>query len=170
MTNLSTSYTEVGASNPVDMAEELAGANEWAYERHNEQELTLFMSSQYTELQFRLFWRDDLKTLQFACLFDMKVPEGRRAELYKAVGLANERLWIGHFEYWAEEDALLFRHASLANDPLLGIVTEDHIVSIIETALGECERFFPVYQFVIWGGQTPEEAIETAMLDCAGSA
>ncbi|PCI62449.1 MAG: hypothetical protein COB37_06990 [Kordiimonadales bacterium] len=170
MTTLSTGHSEVTSSNPVDMAEELAGANDWAIERQSEDELTMFISGQYTDLQFRVFWREDFKTLQFACLFDMKVPEGRIHDIYKTIGLINERMWIGHFEYWAEENALLYRHASLANDPMLGAIGEDHMVTMVETALGESERFYPVFQFVMWGGQTPEEAIESAMLECVGNA
>ncbi|MFC3051768.1 type III secretion system chaperone family protein [Kordiimonas pumila] len=170
MTTLSTGHSEITVSNPVDMAEELAGANDWAVERHSDHELTMFISGQYTEMQFRVFWREDFKTLQFACLFDLRVPEGRQSDIYQVIGLINERMWIGHFEYWSEEEVLLFRHASLANDPLLGGIGEDHMVTMIETALGECERFYPVFQFVMWGGQTPAEAIESAMLECAGCA
>jgi len=171
MTNLTIERAEATAHNPVDTAEEIASTNDWQFERHSDQELTLFLPSQYADLQFRLFWKEDYKTLQFACIFDMKVPEGRQLDVYKVVGLINERLWIGHFEYWSEEGVLLFRHASLANDPLMmGVIAEDHLSTIIDTALSECERFYPVFQFVIWGGQSPEVAIEAAMLECAGSA
>ncbi len=170
MTTLNTSHSETAVENPVSVAEEIAGANEWTYERHSEDELTLFLNGQYTDMQFRLMWREDYKTLQFACLYDLKVQDSKLADIYHAVGLMNERMWIGHFEYWAEEEALLFRHASLANEPMGGYISEDHIVTMLETAISECERFYPVFQFIMWGGQSPTEAIETAMLDCMGSA
>jgi len=170
MTTLSTGHSEVIHSNPVDMVEEMAGANDWAVERHGDDELTMFISGHYTDLQFRVFWREDFKTLQFACLFDLRVPEGRRMDIYHTIGLINERMWIGHFEYWAEEDALLYRHASLANDPMLGALSEEHVATMIDNAVNECERFYPVFQFVMWGGQSPEGAIEAAMLECAGTA
>lgn len=170
MASLTAAQSEQLQDNPVDLAEELAGANEWEYERHNEQELTLFINGQFADMQFRLFWREDFKTLQFACLYDMKVPPVRQADIYKAIGLVNERMWIGHFEYWADEKVLLFRHASLANDPMITRLSEDHIATMVETAVNETERFYPVFQFVLWGGQSPEDAIESAMLDCAGSA
>ena len=170
MTTLNTSPSEPHSSNPVDLAEGLAGTNDWACERHTDNELTLFLSGHYTDMQFRLFWRDDFKTLQFACLFDLKVPEKHEKDIYHTIGLINERLWLGHFEYWAEEGALLFRHASLAVDPFMTPLGEDHLVTVIETAIDECERFYPVFQFVMWGGQSPEQAIESAMLECAGSA
>ena len=170
MTSLHIDYSDSTLPNPVDMAEELAGANDWTFERHNDDELTVFVAGQYADLQFRLFWRDDFKTLQFACMFDLKAQPHREADIYKTIGLINERLWIGHFEYWAEEGALLFRHASLANDPMSGALGHEHVATMIDTAVGECDRFYPVFQFVLWGGQSPEQAIESAMLDCQGTA
>jgi hypothetical protein len=170
MTTLNTGHSEVRSINPVDLAEDLAGANDWAVERQGDNELTMFISGHYTDMQFRVLWREDFKTLQYACLFDLKVPEGRESDIYQTIGLINERMWIGHFEYWAEEKALLYRHASLSGDPMVGEIGEDHLVTMVETALGECERFYPVFQFVMWGGQSPAEAIEAAMLECVGSA
>ncbi|WP_374763363.1 type III secretion system chaperone family protein [Yunchengibacter salinarum] len=170
MTTLATETRSAAATNPVDLAEDLAGINDWIYERHDDNELMLFLNGHYTDLQFRLFWRDDFRTLQFACLFDMKVPDSCRDSIYKALGLINERMWIGHFEFWADEGVLLFRHASLAADPAMGRFSADHLATIIETAVGDCERFYPVFQFIMWGGQSPEEAVESAMLDVAGSA
>lgn len=171
MTTLGTTHADIGNQNPVDIAEDLAGANDWSAERQSEDELVIFIPGQYADLQYRILWREDFKTLQFACMLDMKVPEAKRGDIYEVIGLVNERMWIGHFEFWAEEGAILFRHASLANDPLYGgTIGEDHIVTMLETALGECERFYPVFQFVMWGGQSAQQAIESAMLDCVGSA
>ena len=41
---------------------------------------------------------------------------------------------------------------------------------MIDSALTKCERFYPAFQFVLWGGKKPAEALEAAMLDCAGMA
>jgi len=41
---------------------------------------------------------------------------------------------------------------------------------LVEVALNEAERFFPAFQFVIWGGKTAEEAVAASMLDVAGEA
>ena len=35
--------------------------------------------------------------------------------------------------------------------------------AIAEAALEECERFYPVFQFVLWGGKSPGEAIAAAL-------
>jgi hypothetical protein len=34
----------------------------------------------------------------------------------------------------------------------------------------ECERFYPVFQFVLWGGKSPGEAIAAALIDTHGEA
>ena len=42
--------------------------------------------------------------------------------------------------------------------------------AIAEAAMEECERFYPVFQFVLWGGKSPTEAIAAALIDTAGEA
>ncbi len=37
-------------------------------------------------------------------------------------------------------------------------------------ALTECERFYPAFQLVIWGGKTPDEAVTAAMIEPMGEA
>ena len=41
---------------------------------------------------------------------------------------------------------------------------------LVEVCLTECERFFPAFQFVIWGGKTPAEAMQAALIDVVGEA
>ena len=40
----------------------------------------------------------------------------------------------------------------------------------LSAAVEECERFYPVFQFVLWGGKSPSEAIAAALIDTAGEA
>jgi hypothetical protein len=41
---------------------------------------------------------------------------------------------------------------------------------LVESAIDECERFYPVFQFVLWGGKTPAEAMAAAMTETQGEA
>ena len=41
---------------------------------------------------------------------------------------------------------------------------------MVDIAISECERFFPAFQFVLWGGKPPAEALQAAMLECVGEA
>jgi hypothetical protein len=51
-----------------------------------------------------------------------------------------------------------------------GLMTTDQAETVIETAIDECERFYPVFQFVLWAGKTPQEAIAAALIETAGEA
>jgi hypothetical protein len=42
--------------------------------------------------------------------------------------------------------------------------------ALVECAIDECDRFYPAFQFVLWGGKTPREALDAAMVDAAGEA
>ena len=41
---------------------------------------------------------------------------------------------------------------------------------VVEAALEECDRFYPVFQFILWGDKTPSEALAAALVDAAGEA
>ena len=49
-------------------------------------------------------------------------------------------------------------------------MSAEAVETLVETALDECERFYPVFQFVLWGGKTPSEAIAAALIDTQGEA
>jgi len=49
-------------------------------------------------------------------------------------------------------------------------VPAESLEHMVDIALTECERFFPAFQFVLWGGKSPADALAAAMLDCIGEA
>lgn len=168
MTSLLTDHTILDLPNPIDIAEELAGANDWDFTRE-EDELIILLSGEYCDMHLRLFWHRDYKTLQVVNFLDLKIPENRLTSIQEAIMKLNEQMFIGHFEYWYSEKAVLFRHASLASDPMAGGVTEDHLATLIEVAVNEANKVFPVFQFIMWGGMDADDAIDAAMMECAGS-
>ena len=62
----------------------------------------------------------------------------------------------------------MFRHTLLVRGA--GGVSVEQMEDLVEVALGESERFFPAFQFVIWGGKTAEEAVAASLLDVQGEA
>ena len=67
---------------------------------------------------------------------------------------------------------LLYRHAMVVDgdedgDRAMSLATTELLV---ETAIDECERFYPVFQFVLWGGKSPREAIAAALIETQGEA
>jgi hypothetical protein len=108
--------------------------------------------------------------LQFLAFPDIKVPDDRRAQMYEALALVNEQIWIGHFELWSATGVLLFRHAAMVDGDEQGTMSLAAAELLVESAIDECERFYPVFQFVLWGGKSPRDALAAAMVETQGEA
>ena len=46
----------------------------------------------------------------------------------------------------------------------------EQVEDFLETAIDECERFYPAFQYVLWGGKDAGEAIAAAMIETVGEA
>jgi len=62
----------------------------------------------------------------------------------------------------------MFRHAIIPTDNQADTAASCERVSSV--IIEEINRYYPVFQFVIWGGKTPKEAIDAAMLETIGNA
>ena len=158
---------ERDAGAPIDTLEAYYEAHSWSYERLGDDEILASFQGSWASYELRGLWRDEDRVLQYLALPDIRVAADKRPALYETIGLVNEQLWIGHFELWSSSGILLFRHAALVEG---GGLTLDQAETLIEAAIDECERFYPVFQFVLWGGKTPAEAIAAAMIETRGEA
>jgi len=155
---------------PIDMLEAYYAAHGWEFERHDE-EIVATVKGSWASYELRALWREEDSVLQFLAFPDIKVTDDRRAAIYEAIGLVNEQLWIGHFELWSSSGILLYRHAAMIDGG-----DEERSLSLggaellVESAVEECERFYPVFQFVLWGGKTPKEALAAALIETQGEA
>ena len=160
---------EVEDSAPIDMLEAYYAAHGWNHQRH-EDEIVVTVKGSWTEYELRAMWRDDDQVLQFLAFPDIKVADDRRAAIYEAIGLVNEQLWIGHFELWSSSGVLLYRHAAMVDGDEEGTMSLAAAELLVESAIDECERFYPVFQFVLWGGKSPKDALAAALVDTQGEA
>ncbi len=155
-------------ANPLDILEMMAGQNEWPYERSSEEEITVAVSGEWCDFHIRYFWVAEDNLLQAAGMLDMRVVETKKAKILEAINLVNERLAIGHFAIWTEDNSLMFRHSNMVgSDPEAAAAICEKITDAI---LAESNKYYPVFQFVLWAGKDPEEAIKAAMLETVGEA
>ena len=161
-----TALSHDAAANPLDIMEQIVTANDWAFDRRSESEMAAEAPGRWCDYGLYFCWSHEISAMHFTCAFDLKVPEKRRAALYELLALANERLWIGHFGMESEDGMPVFRHAVL----LRGApgASAESLEDMVDIAITECERFFPAFQFVLWGGKTPQDALAAAMLECVG--
>jgi hypothetical protein len=83
------------------------------------------------------------------------------------MALINEQLWLGHFDLWKEDGLLLYRHGLL----LAGADTHvGQCEALLKAALEACERYYQSFQFVLWAGKSPEDALAATMLETQGHA
>ena len=159
---------EEAAANPLDLVEQFVTANDWPFDRRNEDEMAVEVPGRWCDYSLYFAWREDIGALHFTCAMDMKVQNNKRGHLHELLASVNERLWLGHFGLWAEEGVPMFRHAVLLRG-LMGASMEQ-IEDLVDIAVSECERFYPAFQFVLWGGKSPADAISAALLDTVGEA
>ena len=168
MTSVAVSEPTPFSGNPIDLVEEIVSANDWAHDRASEEELVVEISGRWCEYRLYFVWQEEICAMHFSCGFDMKVPKGRRAAVYELLALANEKLWLGHFDLSAEDNSPAFRQAILLRGVMAATV--EQVEDLVDIALSECERFYPAFQLVVWGGKKAAEAIAAAMIDPVGEA
>ena len=156
------------AADPLDVVEQVVLANDWVFDRLSEDEVAAEVSGQGYVFHLWFARRRDREALQFSCAFDVRVPEHRRDALYPLLAMINERLWIGHFDLWSEDGIVMFRQTL----PLRGgvCVGGAQVSDLIDTAIAECERFYPAFQYVVWGGKPASDAIAVALMETVGEA
>nr|WP_295745720.1 YbjN domain-containing protein [uncultured Acidocella sp.] len=155
-------------ANPLDLVEQVISANEWIFDRRSESDLAAEAQGKWCDYGLYFCWSDEISVMHVSAAFDMKAPPKQRGALYELLAKANERLWIGHFGMDEETGMPVYRHAMLLRGT--PSAASESIEDLIDIAISECERFFPAFQFVIWGGKSADEALEAAMLECVGEA
>ena len=153
---------------PVDIVEQLATLHDWAFDRSAEDEINISVDGAWTNYHVSISWQEDLESLHMACAFDIRVPENRQDEIFRLIALINAQLWLGHFDLWVQEGALMFRHGMLfagGSEP-----TSEQCEALLHLALESCERYYQSFQFVLWAGRSAQQALETSLFETVGEA
>ncbi len=165
------SLSDIGGdrhANPVDVVEQMASLHDWAFDRRDEDEISISIAGRWSDYHVSFTWMGDIEALHLACAFDLKVPEGRRAEALRLLSLINEHLWVGHFDLWSKDGIVMFRHALLlpgGSEP-----SGKQCETALDLALQACERYYQAFQFLVWAGKTAREAFDAAIFETTGEA
>ena len=153
---------------PVDMLAAVFDAHGWPCEFVNDDEVCGEIPGSWTTYQLRGIWRHEDRVLQLLCLPEVRVADAKLRPAYELVALVNEQLWLGHFDIWSQGGVLLYRHGlMLGEDGMLGLGVAQ---AALEHAISECDRFYPAFQFVLWGDKSPRDALDAALVDAVGEA
>ena len=155
-------------ANPLEIVEQLATAEDWYFDRSADDEINITVAGNWSDYHVCFNWHEDLEGLHLACTFETKVPQSKCDDVTKLMTRINEQLWIGHFDLWRKEGAILYRNGLM----LAGgaEVNQAQCETMLRLALEASERYYPAFQFVLWGGKDADTAIEAALLDTMGNA
>ena len=153
---------------PLDVVEHVLNAENLDFDRTEDGDLAFALAGDWKDYELWFAWRPEADCLQLCLSLDLRAPKRQRNHSYELLSLINQRVWLGHFDVWSNGSVLLYRHGlMLGDDGLLSLVQAQ---TAIEAAVDECDRFYPAFQFLLWGDKTPAEALASALIDAAGEA
>lgn len=161
-------YGHDEAAAPVDMLAALSDARGWQYDFISDHEITLKIGGSWTEYLLRGIWREEDNVLQLLCLPDIRISGDKKATMLELTAMVNEQLWLGHFDIWSSSNVLLYRHGIMLGEE--GLLSLAQAQFVVENAVSECDRFYPAFQFVLWGDKNAGDALAGALVDAAGEA
>lgn len=153
---------------PLELVEQILSLEGYVHERAEDSEVHFGLPGQWADLHGFFASRIEPPTLSLTLGLDVRVPAGRVNDCCRLIALINEQLWLGHFELWAEEGNVAFRHVL----PLIDReeASPGEIAAVLAAAIDSANRFFPAFNFLIWAGKTPEEAAAAALFETVGEA
>ena len=166
--SVSESFLHTDDLHPIDIVETLAAHHDWDFDRVTDDQIAMAVEGQWRTYSITLAWSPYDETLRLICTFEMDPPEERVSALYDTLNRTNDMVWSGAFTYWREQRLMVWRYGlSLAGGQIAGA---EQIDRMITEAVTSAERFYPAFQLVCWGNDSPERALEMAMGHAFGRA
>ncbi len=154
---------------PLDTVEVvIAGDDRFMCQRAEDGDVHFSFKSSWGEIVGYFSYRHELPALLFTLGFDIQAPKMRLHEAVRLAGLINENLWLGHFDVWSDDGAVIFRHAM----PMIGRdeISVGEVQAMLAAGLDAAERFQPAFHFLILGDMTAENASQAALFETCGEA
>ena len=153
---------------PIDIVETLAAERSWDFDRIADDQIAVAIEGSWRTYSVTLAWSARDETLRLICAFEMTPPARRASALNTAICLANDKCWSGAFVLWRDQKLMGYRYGlNLAGGAQ---ASSSQINDMVRAAVMACERFYPAFQLVAWGGETPEKALGIAMTEAYGRA
>jgi hypothetical protein len=153
---------------PLDVVEHVLAAENLTFDRTEDGDLAFALAGDWKDYELWFAWRPEVDCLQLCLSLDMRSPKSLRPATHELLSLINQRIWLGHFEVWADDGEIVFRHAlSLPHGerPTLA-----QAAAMIDAAVEAADRFYPAFDFLLKGAKSPEEAMAACMFETVGQA
>ncbi len=166
--SLSEDFASLDDLHPIDIVETLAQHHAWEFDRVTDDQIAMAVEGQWRTYSLTLAWSAQDETLRLICTFEMEPPEDKIDGLYDVLNRCNDMVWTGAFTWWAEQKLMVWRYGLLLSGGQ--IAGPEQIDKMIASAVTASERFYPAFQMVSWGDQTPAQAMKVAIAEAYGRA
>jgi hypothetical protein len=156
------------ALDPLDVVERVLAAENLSFDRTDDGDLAFALTGDWKDFELWFAWRPEADCLQLCLSVDLKAGKRLRHAAHGLINLINQRVWLGHFEVWADDGEIVFRHALSLPDGERPSMAQT--ASMIDAAMEAADRFYPAFDFLISGGKSPEEAMAACMFETVGHA
>jgi hypothetical protein len=134
-------------ANPLDRIEEILIANDWTYNRLTMEELSITMHGENGEYNIVMNWFETKHALKLCCQIQNEIPQEKLSEAILISTEINQSLFAGHFSIPRDEALPCFYYSAFFKDEA-SIGDTDYLEWIMHTALDQCERFAPLFQWL----------------------
>ena len=155
---MTSSFTNITDSSfhPINLLEEIIISKNWVFDRPIEDEIYIEVPTKYSNLIIQVSWLKNQGKIEIRSFFYIKMDFSNNIEIYKLLNLINNKINYGHFiiselKYPTFKNSIIVKNHKDIKFELLR--------EVLNFAIIESERFFPVFQLVLWGCKKAEEAI-----------
>ena len=156
------------ALDPLEVVEHVLAAENLSFDRTDDGDLAFTLTGDWKDYELWFAWRPEADCLQLCLSIDLKASKALRAPAHELINLINQRVWLGHFEIWADDGEVVFRHAMALPEGERPSLAQT--ASMIDAAMESADRFYPAFDFLITGDKTPAEAMAACMFETVGQA
>ena len=154
--------------NPIDLVETIFSSRSFEFERRGANEVVIEVQGKWNNMLLFFVWESSMNCLHLSCLMDIETRIEDRSKIFELLALINEELWVGHFSYWTEQNTPVFKHSLFLNNE--DDFFEEKIEQMIDIAIKECERMYPVFKVVLTKGMEPKQALYPMLMETVGQA
>ena len=153
---------------PIDIVEHIAEHHEWDFDRIADDQIAMAVEGQWRTYSITLAWSGFDETLRMICTFEMQPPKEKLGALFEVLNSINDQCWAGAFTFWQDHNLMVYRYGLVLSGGQ--IASPEQIDTLISSAVGSAERYYPALQLVVYGDQTPKQALQVAIAEAYGRA
>jgi hypothetical protein len=153
---------------PLEEVEQYLAQEQLQFERAGEFEIQFSVTGTWCDYPMWFRWIPEANLLQVGLGIEARIPENRRTEVIDLIVQINEHLLVGHFDMWAADRTVVFRHSQVFEQGQM--VREPLVRQLSSAAAQAAEVLIPALNFLLWSNKTASQAVEAALFETVGEA